>query len=184
MNKKAAMEMSVGTIVTIVLLMGVLVLGGVLIQKIFFSATENINNIDQAVKNEISKLFSQDATKKIVIYPASRQISIAKGVQGQGFAFSIRNVENTQGVFSYNIKASETDCQTSLSVAEADTYIGLGRTGEVTIPAGSIMDEPKLVTFNIPETAPPCSISYSIDLEKDGKTYGSSVDVLLSIKAK
>ena len=40
MNKKAAMEMSVGTIVTIVLLMSVLVLGIFMIQKIFSGSTK------------------------------------------------------------------------------------------------------------------------------------------------
>lgn len=183
MNKKAAMEMSIGTIVTIVLLMGVLVLGGVLIQKIYFGATENVNNIDTAVKSEISKLFSQDSSKKIVIYPASRKISIEKGEDGQGFAFSIRNIEEEEGKFTYEIKAAESDCPNSISVEEADEFISLGKTGEITIPAGSIMEEPKLVTFNIPDTAAPCSISYSINLKKDGKAYGSSIDVILNIQS-
>ena len=49
------MQMSVGTIVTIVLLMTVLILGLVLVRTIFGGAVENIDNIDQAVKNEINK---------------------------------------------------------------------------------------------------------------------------------
>ena len=52
-NKKAAMEMSVGTIVTIVLLMSVLVLGLVLITNIFSGATSSVKTIDDKVKSEI-----------------------------------------------------------------------------------------------------------------------------------
>ena len=55
-NKKAAMEMSVGTIVTIVLLMTVLILGLVMIRTIFKGSIENINSVDQSVKNEINKI--------------------------------------------------------------------------------------------------------------------------------
>jgi len=54
-NNKAAMEMSVGTIVTIVLLTAVLILGLVLIRTIFQSSTESIESIDTAIKAEIDK---------------------------------------------------------------------------------------------------------------------------------
>ena len=182
-NKRAAMEMSVGTIVTIVLLMGVLVLGVFLIQKIFSSATGAVDVIDQEIKSEISKLFSTDESKKIVIYPSSRKITIKKGEQGLGFAFSIRNVDDEEATFSYSVEASETDCE-SLNVEEASSYLALGKSGDIQIAAGSIMENPKLVTFNIPETAPPCSVSYSITLTKEGEVYGSSVDVILNIKGK
>ena len=58
LRKQAAMEMSVGTIVTIVLLMTVLVLGLVLVRTIFTGAIKNIDNVDKAVENQISKLFA------------------------------------------------------------------------------------------------------------------------------
>ncbi len=181
-NKKAAMEMSVGTIVTIVLLMSVLVLGVVLVQKIFKSATSSIDDIDQSVKNEISKLFSQDESKRIVIYPSSRKISIKKGEQGQGFAFSIRNVGKEADSFTYEIAAEETGCK-ELNVEEADNFIELGRSGEIKIPAGQIMENPKLVTFNIPGDAPPCPVSYLINVEKGGEIY-TSVSIILNIKGE
>ncbi|MEM3091480.1 MAG: hypothetical protein QXU39_02390, partial [Candidatus Pacearchaeota archaeon] len=55
-QKHAAMEMSVGTMVTIVLLMIVLVLGIFFIQKIFSAGTNAIETIDNQVQNEIQKL--------------------------------------------------------------------------------------------------------------------------------
>jgi len=176
--------MSVGTIVTIVLLMSVLILGVVLIKEIYGSATNAINSIDKSMRDEMDKVFSQDTSKKIVIMPPSRKIDIEKGEKGYGFAFSIRNVDNEAGTFSYEVVASETDCPNSLSVEEADDFLALGKSGEINIAASSIMENPKLVTFNIPETAPGCSVSYSITLEKDGETYGSSVDVILNIEGK
>ena len=86
------MEMSVGTIVTIVLLMTVLILGLVMVRTIFKGSIENINAVDQSVKNEINKLFSEDTSRQIVVYPTSRYIVIKKGEDNLGFGFSIRNV--------------------------------------------------------------------------------------------
>lgn len=107
-SKKAAMEMSVGTIVTIVLLMTVLILGLILVRTIFKGAVENINGIDQAVKGEINKLFAEDSSRKIVVYPPTRLVKIQKGQQDLGFGFSIRNVEGSASSFSYSISAEET----------------------------------------------------------------------------
>src|SRR3989344_967194 len=107
-SKKAAMEMSVGTIVTIVLLVTVLILGLTLIRTIFKSSIDNINGIDQSVKNEINKLFGEDDKIKVIVYPPSRLITIQKGnEEGLGFGFSIRNLEETEGRFSYTISYIE-----------------------------------------------------------------------------
>ncbi len=182
-NKNAAMELTMGTMVTIVLLVMVLILGGYFVNKIFFSATGSIDQIDTAVKSEINKLFSEDNTRKIVIFPSSRQISLEKGQQGSGFAFSIRNVETEAATFTYTIQATETSCPNSLSTAQADSFIALGKTGTAQISAGSIMENPKLVTFSIPETAPPCLIAYTITMQKAGQLYGSSVDVQVTIES-
>ncbi len=186
-NKNAAMELTMGTMVTIVLLVMVLILGGYFVNKIFFSATGSIDQIDTAVKSEINKLFSEDNTRKIVIFPSSRQISLEKGQQGSGFAFSIRNLGETVGVFTYNIKAVETSCPNSLTTTQADSFIATGRertsANPITIPSGSIMDLPQLVTFSIPGTAPPCTISYSVNIQKDGQVYTSPVEVIVTIES-
>ena len=105
-GKKAQLEMSVGTIVTIVLLTLALILGVILTNTIFQGAKENINSIDQSVKTEINKLFAEDTSRMIVVYPPTMQVSIAKGTPG-GFGFSIRNVDRDDGTFSYDVAASE-----------------------------------------------------------------------------
>ena len=72
-NKKAAMEMTIGTMVTIVLLVAVLVMILFFITRITESGIGAIDGIDSAVKTEIDKLFSKDSSKKIIIYPESRK---------------------------------------------------------------------------------------------------------------
>src|SRR4030042_6368767 len=91
-SKKGAMELTLGTVVVFVLSVSVLIMGIFLIQKIFGGASNAINDINENVKNEINKMFSQDADRKIAIYPSTREIEMKKGELG-GFGFSIRNTD-------------------------------------------------------------------------------------------
>ncbi len=177
------MEMTMGTMVTIVLLTIVLILGGYFISKIFASSTENIDSIDTAVKNEINKLFTEDSSKKVVIYPPTRKIKIQKGKENLGFGLSIRNVKEQEAKFSYEISAIETSC--GMRLTEADDLISLGKERtNIQLAAGSMMADPVFVRFKIPETSPPCQIRYEIkifDGSKSGPIYGTPVDVDLEI---
>ncbi len=182
-SKRAAMEMSVGTIVTIVLLMTVLILGLVLVRTIFRGAIENISGIDQAVKNEINKLFAEDTSRKVIVYPSTRRIIIKKGDDNLGFGFSIRNIQETEDTFSYDISAVEASCNIDLSTADGFISLGKSRTG-IRLPAGSFMEDPIFVRFGIPETAPPCQIRYSIEVSSSAGLYGTPVDVDIEIKSR
>ncbi len=184
-TKRAAMEMSMGTMVTIVLLTVALILGGYFISKIFTSSTENIDSIDTAVKNEINKLFSEDNTKRIVIYPPTRKIIIQKGEDSLGFGFSIRNVGGEEATFSYDINAVEASC--GMRYSDADDLITLGkeRTG-IRLSPGTVMDNPFFVRFGISETTPPCDIRYQIEVyegSKSGPIY-ESADIDLKITSE
>lgn len=181
MNKKAAMEMSVGTIVTIVLLVTVLILGLVLVRQIFGSGKDSIDQIDQAIQSEITKLFA-DENKKVVIYPASREISVKKGDSG-GFGFSIKNVDSMSGVFSYKVSPIEVSNSCQLTLEQAGSLIALGGSGDnINIPSGSVLENAILVKFEIPETAPLCKIRYGLDIKKDSQQYESTIGIDLNIK--
>lgn len=182
-HKKAAMEMSVGTIVTIVLLMAVLILGLTLVRTIFFSSTENIKIIDEAIKSQMRVLFSEDTAKKIIILPASRMFSIKSGDSG-GFAISIRNTGRLKPVstFSYEVKVIEVAHTCSLSLAQADNLLILGRDGSLQIPSGDVLETPIHVNFRIPEDAPLCDINYGVNIKKDGALYTPTITVKLEIK--
>lgn len=178
-NKKAAMEMSVGTIVTIVLLMSVLVLGIFLVQKIFKSSTNAVNSVDTKIQNEINNLFTTDNNAKFVAIPKEREVYMKKGDRG-GFAFSIVNKDTTPGLFAYTTKVSEvaSDCQ--LTKEQAESLIILGKINDGrTLGSGDSLDDPFFVEFNIPSSAPLCSITYSVDVTKDGSSYTGFSKVLV-----
>jgi len=185
-GKKGQMQMSVGTIVTIVLLMTVLILGLILVRTIFSGAVNNINSIDQVVKEEINKLFAEDDSRKIVVYPSTRKIFLEKGNdEGAGFAFAIRNVETTEGEFSYTVSVNDPNIRNNcnINVQEAEKWIVLGGSGKITIPPGTIMLDPELVIFEIPDNAPPCWIRYGINVKLDGQQYNPTLSVNIKIES-
>ena len=51
MNKKGALELSIGTIVIIVIGMSMLILGLVLVQKIFVGSTNNVDDLNNKIRN-------------------------------------------------------------------------------------------------------------------------------------
>lgn len=180
-NKKGAMEMSVGTIVTIVLLMAVLVLGLTLTTNIFRGASNSIDSIDDGVQEEINGLFSQNDLTKISIYPGT-SVSIKKGGEDSGFAFSIRNDGSDRGAttFRYSINAMDNDCgipKTTRGLEQLTNFISLGQSGNgIGIPEGNVMDYPMMVKFKIPENAPPCEIRYKLDVEnEDNPDYAEAI---------
>ena len=184
MSSKGAMEMSVGTIVTIVLLMSVLVLGLFFVQRIFQSGENAIDSIDSEVQNEITKLFS-DGTKTLVIYPSSQEITFKRGDSLKGFAFSVRNKDVEPADYTYEVSAKEGfdysgKCGSTMTIQKANSYILLSE-GEINnLGAGQAMELPELVKFTIPEEAPPCTIPYGLKVSKvGGSTDGATIYVII-----
>lgn len=179
-NKQAAMEMSVGTLVTIVLLMAVLILGIFLIKNIFSGSTDAVENINNELQNQINSLFTQE-NQKLVIYPASRGITVKKGDTPKGFAFSVRNRDVESAEFTYTVTASDiSKCGSSFTEAKANNYL-LSGTGKFNLGPGDLLEQARLVKFEIPETAPPCTIVYNLDIKKTGVSY-SNADVFVTVK--
>ena len=178
MNKKGAMEMSVGTIVTIVLLMAVLVLGIFLVQKIFKSATGAVDAVDSEVQSEIIKLFAEEGAA-LAIYPTARQITLKKGDDPKGFAFSVKNVDNPdEAEITYNVVANDQDvsferCGSTFTKSRAESYL-LGGSGSFSLGPGDALDLPRLVMFDLPDTAPPCTIIYELEVDRDGVAFRTS----------
>jgi hypothetical protein len=162
-SKKAAIEMSMTTIVTIVLVVVTLVLALVLIRTIFTSSTNAIDQVNTAIQDQINNLFASEGTS-LAVYPASREITLKRGDTPKGFAFSVKNPEKTTATFTYNITAGDVhNCGTSFTTQQADAYV-LGNTGTFSLGAGNALDLPILVKFDVGNSAPPCTIIYNVNV--------------------
>lgn len=180
MKKKAAMEMSVGTIVTIVLLMGVLVLGIFLIQRIFSSAKGAIDLTDEQLRNEINKLFSEE--NEIVIYPGTRLVEI-KQESSDAIGFGLKNLAASEDTYSYSVRANPgNNCPGSFESENALNLIVVGDSEQgISIESGGSIY--RKVRFEIPLGTPLCTVRYSIDISsQNGRKFNDFFD--MRIKAK
>lgn len=171
-NKKGAIELSVGTIVVIVIAMSMLIMGLILVKNIFTGATYNVQELNDKVKGEIKKLFASDDEKMVLYVQKGSTIEIDQG-ENYGIGFGIRNTakgETQPGKFVYTVKATSVETGCNLPLETADSYIRLHQTGNFDLSPGA---DPyvQFVQVRPLETAPLCLISYDITVTKDGATY-------------
>jgi len=178
-SRKAAMEMSIGTLVTIVLLMAVMILGVILIRSIFTSSGDYITEIDSEVQNEIDKLFA-DGSKGIVMVPSSRSIRIPQGESG-GIGLSIRNTDNAEGDFTYEVTFGEKNQGCQITDPMSLIILGKESRNPITIPSGNQMENPVLIKFDITESDPLCKLRYDVNVKKNGQQYKSTTSFDLEI---
>lgn len=169
--------MSMTTIVTIVLVVVTLVLALVLIRTIFTSSTGAIEQVDTAIQDQINKLFSSEGSN-LAVYPASRGITIKKGEVPKGFAFSVKNPETEVASFTYDLLAGDiTSCGSAFTKEKAGSYV-LGGSGTFELGASGQLDLPVLIKFNVPESAPSCTIVYNLQIS-GGLTTSATIFVTI-----
>jgi hypothetical protein len=178
MNRKGAIELSMTTVVIIVLSMTMLILGLVLVRTIFQGAQYNVENINDKVRGEINKLFTEEAQKIVVYLPAEG----AKIKQGESYAIqvAIKNIEATPQTWTF--KTSVAEMGGCPATTNPMTWISLGKS--LTMPqATSGETKYQTVKFIPPLTAPLCSVRFNIDVSSSAGLYAStSFDVQIQSK--
>ena len=179
-NKKAAIELSIGTIVIIVLAMSMLILGLLLIQKIFFGATDATELINQNVKDNINKLFNDNQEKTVIFLPGSH-VDIKKGIT-YSVKFAVKNTltgRDTAQKFIFEVVVGEvgSDCPQSwiTNTDKAQKFITLGAKGSVTLSSGDTPVE-KEIRLRASDDAPLCQISYDLYVYPEGGNKQSPYD--------
>ena len=180
-SKRGAMEMSVGTIVTIVLLMSVLVLGIVFIQKIYGGAMNIVDMTNEQLTEEVNKLFGEN--KEMVIYPSSRKVKI-KQDESNGFGIGIKNLlKGTAGTktFSYDtVVADVGNC--GVGESEIESWIIVGKSeSDIPIPSGG--NSVQKVILEIPVGSPLCTFKLRINVDAEETSYATD-SVFIEIEAK
>lgn len=172
-NKSGAVELSISTIVIVVLGVSMLILGVVLLKNIFAGSTSAVDSLNDQVTSEINKLFGED--KKIVIYPTTEKVTVRQGKQ-EGFAIGISNklsgssAQNAK--FSYKvIPVSKVEDDCGVSEAEIMKLFAAGseETKDIPIPTGA--PKPILVLFDTGEGDPRCTVRFRIDVTQGANNY-------------
>jgi len=171
--KKGAVELSIGTIVIIVLAMSMLILGLVLVKNIFSGSSENILQMNDKVKDQINKLFVED--KRTVIY-LPNQIAKIEQNKEWGVAFGIKNLAKGTaevGQFSYDVTVSDPDVKQKCGIDEKsiEGWIATGRSDQMSIAPGQ--NYYGIVRFFVPENSPLCTIRFHIEVKMDEQVYAT-----------
>lgn len=112
-SKKAAMEMSMGTIIILVLGVSMLILGMVLIRNIMCSGLQITKDITQGVSNEIQRLFGSDQIGVKCAGEGGQVINL-----GTGGPRDVICIIKTDEQTKFDIKVTKVE---SLSGASTDT---------------------------------------------------------------
>ena len=159
--------MSIGTIVTIVLLMTVLILGIFLVQKIFGSARGAIDMTDAQLEDALKKLFTEES--KVAIFPNSRFLGI-KHEEREAIGIGIRNLARTgsgSNTFSYSVTHTGGNCPTSVNPMQW-IIVGESQSG-INLVVGDLYSTK--VLFEIPLGTPLCVARFTVNTQIDGATY-------------
>lgn len=172
-NKRAAMEMSVGTIVTIVLLMSVLVLGLFFVQDIFSKGQGALDMTDQELQEQLNDLFDSDKGARVLIYPKSKQIEIRSGEQ-DAIGIGVRNLATVESDTSFEFEVEPYDVSNDCSLTTNDLFdwFYLNEAGTIDVPIGEVKSTK--THFRIPENTPLCTGMFKVRVyNSDGNLYDS-----------
>jgi hypothetical protein len=144
-GKKAAMELSIGTIVILVIGMSMLILGLIFVRKIMCSGIIITEQISTSVENEIKGLFNVDDYGVRCLGEEGEEVKIGDGGRRQ-----IPCVIKTDETMEYELKIKSIESIKGVSTNAVQNWIldkdwkGSVSTGDKTVPV-VILDVPKNV---------------------------------------
>ena len=171
-SKGGALELSIGTIVIIVIGMSMLILGLVLVRTIFVGSTESIGILNEKVQNEISTLFSDEGADIVVKLGEGQTAKIKAGSETFNVGIGARtpdgsNVGNRNRL-QYKLTLEPptgNNCATKIGLREAENLLV---TSVNTFNSFDTFEGSKafaLVEINIPKGTNVCTQKVFIDVK-------------------
>ena len=177
-NKNAAIELSIGTVVVIVLAMSMLVLGIVLIRNIFAGATISVDILNDRVIGEITSLFADEGSYVVVKLGADQTAKIKQGSGPFRIAIGATKTDSSQITsrdavqYKLTLDTSPGNCASSSSYTEASTK----KIFKTTFDNWNSFDKFQgsqtfaLVELNIPDGMPLCTQKVNLDVKERAST--------------
>lgn len=168
-NKKAAIEMSVGTIVIIVIAVTMLILGIVLVRNIMCGAMGLTIDINDKVRAQINDMFNSGVGEVVCIGSGSQAVTMVIG-ENNIVMCGIKATEETDYKISLvDISSTNNKIDPSkwISPQGADTWTGTSNTADP-------QPVKKVLRLNIPDNAPETNLVISLKIEKgNGDVLGT-----------
>jgi hypothetical protein len=167
-RRKAAIEMSMTTVVVIVLSMTMLALGLTLVRTLFKGATLTATGLNSQVQNELNKIF-QSGTSTVAIVSEG---GILEPPLGKSNAVWWALVSSDEGKYSYTFTIDPAECASKGLTADKLKSWFVGLTGSISMPANS--NKENKILMNVPTNAPACSFELRLEVKTpSGGIHGS-----------
>jgi len=174
-NKKAALEMSVGTIVVIVLSVSMLIFGIILIRSIMCGAIGLTGEVNEKVEGELNRLFGASGGEVQCIGAGGEPVRVTPG-QTNIIYCSFKAKEAAQYTVSVTGAGSDS---ASLTESEINQWILAESWSGNISPADR--DPKKVIRIRIPEEAPEALVFLDIDVTRDGSLISTqAIDLQIS----
>lgn len=165
-KRRGALELSIGTIVVIVIAVTTLILGLVLVRSIMCGAVGLTGEVNSKVRGELNRLFGQSGGE-VQCIGAGEPVKIIPG-QNNFVYCSIRAKETAQYAFTVtSIKFSSstvTQAQLNTWLAQKDTTFRVAPNDE---------EAKKVATILIPEDAPEGLLTLDFAVKRDAQELSS-----------
>jgi len=173
-EKRGALELSMNTIVIIVIGVTLLTLGLRWIYGLFGGLQERTGEIDEQLKKQISNLF-EGGDESLIIRPNS--VTIQQG-KNKDLAFAIRNAisDGKEHDFSYTIELTNTEGK---NTEEVMAWITSSQGQEINVASGQLHYE--LVPVDIPKSAPIGTYRFEVTLKADNPEGNSKANFIVRV---
>ena len=161
-NKKAAMELSIGTIVIIVIAITMLILGIVFVRSIMCGAIGLTGDLNDKVTSEINDLFGATGGEIQCLGSTGDPVKMIPGDQNIVYCGVKAPVE---AKYSATIQAEGGKYITD---SEARKWLRDDVWGPVTIPAGDDLAK-KVIKVDVPDNAAEDTITFIVSFKRDGE---------------
>lgn len=158
-NKKAAIEMSIGTVIILVLGVSMLILGMILIKNIMCSGISIGNDLSTGVKNEIKNLFGADKIGVKCLGESGKKVELGTGSTMPVICI----IKTDEANAKYTIKVPSIESlTTSVSDATVNSWVK-DKNWTGTVQPGTD-NEVVILLFDIPKQAPRTSLKLGIEV--------------------
>jgi len=183
-NKRAAIELSIGTIVIIVLAMSMLILGLVLVRNIFKGVTAIVDELNQQSIDSIIDLFSNTDEKIIVKLGAGQTIRPKADNALNNFLIGARtsdgsNVDVT--TFKYKLsldRDARENCITKINERKVEEFITQRLNTRLRFDKTALDIAFASIEVRIPEGTLSCSQKFRIEVEESGSTIATNFFII------
>ena len=165
-NTKGAIEMSMTTVVVIVLAMSMLILGLVLIRSIFTGATSSVDLLNDKVKGEIQNLFTEEGTGNLAIKLGADKVAkvgIGTDLFGVGIGAQTESQITAKGrvIYKASVEMTKSTCKTG------DVKFITPMDRETAFDEFAGFNAFSIIKFSVAKTALPCTLHVDV-LAQDG----------------